>query len=80
MNNSIGYLMVLCAVGCTADVRAVYPQVRDAICSAGEVLPASKEREQLMTLCQVEATVLQCAEAFEAAAGKVDDGNAKIER
>lgn len=77
MNSNAGYFLILCAGCAVADARAVYPEVRDAICAAGELLPPSEERDQLRTLCQVEATVLQCAEAFEAAAGKDDDGKAK---
>lgn len=44
---------------------AAYPELRDHICQAGEALPDGKAKERLRAACKAEASVRECAAAFE---------------
>lgn len=72
---SLALALVLVAMGvfgayaCSAQqAAALYPDLRDHICNAGETLQDGPEKQRLRQLCAAEATVSECASAFEALA------------
>lgn len=54
--------------GCFGQRGPTYPEVRAAICAGGSLLPPSAARTELERACRLEATVAECAQAFEKAA------------
>lgn len=60
--------VALGAYACVGGPTPTYPQIRELICAAAPSLPPGLERDRLLQLCAAEATVLQCAEAYEGAA------------